>query len=77
MQSVVFSYAKKNGATKCCPDCRGYQPIKIKTLTCVDCGEEFVVDSKNNHSKRCNECSRLRRMAQDREKKRIKYYANK
>ena len=47
---------KKNNATKYCPNCRGYQPIQFKTLTCVDCGEEFVVNSKSNHSCRCDEC---------------------
>jgi hypothetical protein len=47
---------KKNNATKYCPSCRGYQPIQFKTLTCVDCGKEFVVNSKSNKSCRCEDC---------------------
>ena len=41
---------KKNNATKYCPACRGYQPIQFKTLTCVDCGKEFVVAGNNGMS---------------------------
>lgn len=53
---------KKNNATKYCPSCRGYQPIQFKTLTCVDCGKEFVVNSKNNHGKRCEECQHKKQL---------------
>lgn len=35
---------------------KGYQPIKIKKIICVDCGNEFDVDSKNTHSVRCEKC---------------------
>lgn len=49
---------KKNNATKYCPACRGYQPIQFKTLICVDCGREFVVNSKSNKSCRCEDCQR-------------------
>ena len=49
---------KKNNATKYCPACRGYQPMQFKTLTCVDCGKEFVVNSKNTKAKRCEECTK-------------------
>lgn len=49
---------KKNNATKYCSSCRGYQPIQFKTLTCVDCGKEFVVNSKSNKSCRCEDCQR-------------------
>ena len=52
---------KKNNATKYCPSCRGYQPIQFKTLTCVDCGKEFVVSSKNVKTKRCEECTKQHR----------------
>ena len=47
---------KKNNATKYCPACRGYQPIQFKTLTCVDCGKEFVVAGNNKRTCRCEEC---------------------
>lgn len=49
---------KKNNSTKYCPACRGYTPIEYKTLTCIDCGKEYVVNSKNNHGKRCPECQK-------------------
>lgn len=52
---------KKNNSTKYCPACRGYTPIEYKTLTCIDCGQEFVVSSKNNHGKRCPECQKKER----------------
>ena len=68
---------KKNNATKYCSACRGYQPIQFKTLTCVDCGKEFVVNSKNVKTKRCEECTKQHRLAVDRQKKKNKYYANK
>ena len=50
---------KKTNSTKYCPSCRGYQPLTIKTLVCVDCGQEFVVSSKNTKAKRCPECQRI------------------
>ena len=49
---------KKNNATKYCPACRGYQPIQFKTLTCVDCGKEFVVAGNNKRTCRCEECQK-------------------
>lgn len=33
-----------------------YQPLGNKTITCIDCGEEVVVDAKDNKTERCNEC---------------------
>ena len=54
--SVCGKRFRKSNASKYCPNCRGYQPIQFKTLTCVDCGKEFVVNSKNTKAKRCEEC---------------------
>lgn len=67
---------KKNNATKYCPACRGYQPIQFKTLTCVDCGKEFVVAGNNKRTCRCEKCQKQ----MNREKTRnrvIKYRINK
>ena len=61
---------KKNNATKYCPACRGYQPIQFKTLTCVDCGKEFVVAGNNKRTCRCEECQRNFVRAYDRNRKR-------
>ena len=41
-------------------DC-GYQKIGKKVLFCSDCGEQFVVNSKNNASKRCPDCYKIYR----------------
>ena len=66
-ESCGKRFRKSGNATKYCPACRGYQPIQFKTLTCVDCGKEFVVNSKNNHGKRCEECKRRERQRIHRE----------
>ena len=60
---------KKGNNTKYCQNCCGYQPITIKTLTCIDCGKEFVVSS-SARSKRCPDCQRRERQRIDRENKR-------
>ena len=67
---------KKNNATKYCPACRGYQPIQFKTLTCVDCGKEFVVNSKSNKSCRCEDCYKEYRKIYYRENKRKQRQVN-
>ena len=33
-----------------------YEPVGYKKKECVDCGEEFIIVSKDNRSCRCNEC---------------------
>lgn len=47
-----------------------YIPVETKTLTCVDCGKLFRVQSKNTKAKRCNACQRLFVRQYDRERKR-------
>lgn len=44
------------GTKKYCNDCSGYIPLEVKTISCIDCGKEIEVDSKNNKSCRCKEC---------------------
>lgn len=46
---------------KYCLGCRGYIPIKTKTITCIDCGKEVIVDSKNTTQNRCSECYKIYR----------------
>lgn len=58
---------KKTNATKYCPSCRGYQPIQFKTLTCLDCGKEFVVSGNVKNCKRCEHCQKEKRLIQYRE----------
>lgn len=49
---------KVTNNNKYCKNCGGYQPIKTKTLTCIDCGKEFVVDGNIKNKKRCDECQK-------------------
>ena len=47
---------KKNNVMKYCKSCGCYQPKVVKTVTCVDCGKEIVVSSKDTETCRCDEC---------------------
>ena len=58
--NVLFKQ-NKNNTYKFCNKHRGYQPIGTKTITCIDCGEEVVVDAKDNKTERCNECYEIHR----------------
>lgn len=40
-----------------CKEHQGYQPIETKTIQCIDCGKEVVIDSKANNRTRCEECT--------------------
>lgn len=51
--TLVKNYKNTN---KYCKTCGQYQPIETKTVICVDCGEEFSVDAKDNQTIRCNDC---------------------
>lgn len=53
----------KAGTKKYCRECSGYIPKEFKTIVCVDCEEDFEVDSLSRRI-RCNSCY-------DIEKKRI------
>lgn len=52
---VLFKQNKKNNALSC-KECRGYITVDNRKIICCDCGEEFVVDSKNTRSQRCPAC---------------------
>ena len=69
-------FRKNSNATKYCPNCRGYQPIQFKTLTCVDCGQEFVVAGNNKRTRRCEECQKQTNKENTRNRV-IKYRMNK
>lgn len=62
-------FLKRNNSQLYCKDCRGYQKLNTKTLTCCDCGKQLVVDSKANHKKRCDECQHEYIKKYDRERK--------
>ena len=59
----------KCGDKKYCSNCAGYVPMERKQVTCVDCGVEFTVNSKNNKTHRCSYCQKEYVRAYDRERK--------
>lgn len=54
---------------KLCAACVEYQPIKEKTVKCVDCGKDFLINSKDNNTHRCDECYKKYRKKYYRENK--------
>ena len=67
----VLTRGNKAGTKRYCSSCVAYTPMITKKVTCVDCGEEFEVNSKNNKSKRCFFCQRIYKREQNAELKRI------
>ena len=51
--TLVKNYKNTN---KYCKTCGQYQPIETKTVICVDCGKEFIVDARITNKIRCDEC---------------------
>lgn len=48
---------KKTGNQEYCKKCTPeYKKIEFKTVVCVDCGVEAIVDAKDNKTCRCEEC---------------------
>lgn len=46
----------KNHNRKFCKNCDGYEPIKFKAITCVDCGKMVKINPQNKRTCRCEEC---------------------
>ena len=61
---------RKNRYRKYCHECAKYQPTGDKVVTCIDCGQEFTVDSRNMTKCRCDDCQIEYRKKWDRERKR-------
>lgn len=64
--TLVKNYKNTN---KYCKTCGQYQPIEIKTVICVDCGNEFSVDARNMKKIRCDKCQSIYRKEWDRRRK--------
>jgi hypothetical protein len=47
---------RKNRYRKYCHECAQYQQVGDKLISCVDCGKEFSVDSRNMTKCRCDVC---------------------
>ena len=54
----VLMKGNKAGTKKYCSDCATYTPKITKKIFCVNCGEEFEVDSMNNKTHRCDDCQK-------------------
>lgn len=61
----------KAGTKRYCSSCVAYTPMTTKKVKCIDCGEEFEVNSKNNKSKRCFLCQRIYKREKSKELMRI------
>ena len=57
----ILTRGNKNGTKRYCPNCVAYSPKETKEVTCIDCGELFEISSKNNSSRRCSYCQRVRK----------------
>lgn len=52
----ILTRGNKNRTKKYCKDCATYSPQETKNIVCVDCGRQFIVNSLNRKTCRCNEC---------------------
>jgi hypothetical protein len=69
----LFKMHKREPGRLYCKDCSQKEPMsKVKTLKCVDCGIEFMVDSRSSNKCRCDECQREHIKEYDRERKKNK-----
>lgn len=60
-------FKQTHGLQRYCSSCSVlYVPQEMKTVTCSECGKEFVVSSKNNKTYRCSDCQRLATLEQKR-----------
>lgn len=60
-------FKQTHGLKRYCKECSAwYVPQEMKTVTCSECGKEFVVSSKNNKTYRCSECQHLATLEQKR-----------
>lgn len=59
----------KNKKRKYCVDCKGYQPQELKTVICIDCGEQILVQGNNKRTNRCEKCRKEHIRKYDRERK--------
>lgn len=55
-------FLKRANSQLYCKNCQGYQKLNTKTLTCCDCGKEFVVDGIVKNKKRCDECQHIKQL---------------
>ena len=67
----LFKVCKKSHTQLYCKECgQKEETNRFKILKCVDCCEEFVVDTRNMTKCRCDDCQAEYRKKWDRERKR-------
>ena len=66
----------KTKPRKYCDKCAEYEPVGRKTVICVDCGKELVVDAMASKTCRCPECQKAMDIILNREasKERMRKY---
>lgn len=53
----LFKMHKNSPARLYCKECgQGEEANRFKVMKCIDCGEEFIVDSRNMTKDRCDNC---------------------
>lgn len=62
----------KIGNLEYCTKCTSYQPMKIKTVKCIDCGSDVEIDSLDNQTERCDKCYVVFRRKYKAEKEKIR-----
>jgi hypothetical protein len=56
----VLYKQNKNNTYKYCIKHRGYQPQEIKTIQCIDCKKNVMIEAKDNKTIRCEECQEIK-----------------
>ena len=54
----ILTRGNKAGTKKYCSSCATYTPQLTKTIVCIDCGKEFIVDARLSNKCRCNDCQK-------------------
>ena len=73
----LFKMKKSEPARLYCKDCSSsYEAVGFKKMTCIDCGETFVVDARNTNKCRCDSCQHERNLELNRiaSRERMKKY---
>ncbi|MBQ2397087.1 MAG: hypothetical protein II304_08665 [Bacteroidales bacterium] len=58
----ILTRGNKAGTKKYCKNCTTYMPQETKTITCIDCGKRFQINSKNSRSTRCPDCQHKKQL---------------
>lgn len=65
----ILVRGNKAGTKKYCSACSAYTPKETKIISCVDCGNTFVVAGNNKRTIRCGECQSKHTREYDRKRK--------